>query len=449
MASTSASVHPTIKTQYRTPTRLADYRLEREAGLSFDIGYVRWSVDKGDDANLTETIQRQAIEKLRDAHGDPDVPIRWIVDKGKSGRAGKAHLRTGYQEMRRLIETGRITRVYLYANSRLTRDAFEFIRFAQLCLTHKTAVTSRTQIIDVSTPHGKAFATITAVMDELEGDLAADRNQGVADMRRARGDSMGQLPYGSMLARDARGNALVPNVILPNPDEPVDRVIEVYLETRKLLTTARQLNAEGIRTRRGGPWALATVRQIILRTRPDLLPPTTRKGAAPSGPFPLYQLLRCHCGGILTGHRDRGRYPRYHCTNGMRTPDHGRVVIAEKKLLPWVMERAAEWLAQVPNETVAAARDYAAEREALLRRKDRLWVKYDNEEIGEDEYRAKLAEIKAQIDKLIRASVADPIPQAIDWEKWTPIEINAVLREMWSEIQLGEDLLPVATKPAA
>jgi hypothetical protein len=36
-----------------------------------------------------------------------------------------------------------------------------------------------------------------------------------------------------------------------------------------------------------------------------------------------------------------------------------------------------------------------------------------------------------------------PVPPAIDWDTWTPAQLNRVLRALFDRIQLGADLRPL------
>ena len=62
--------------------------------------------------------------------------------------------------------------------------------------------------------------------------------------------------------------------------------------------------------------------------------------------------------------------------------------------------------------------------------------------IPEDQLDADMAELDAQLAALGATEALLDVPEAIDWDEWSPETINAVLRALWEYVQLGDDQLP-------
>lgn len=141
------------------------------------IAYLRVST-----ADQTIASQRLAIEK---ALGE--APEREFVDEGISGRVMQ---REGLDACLSALRAG--DELVVYSLSRLGRSSAEVIRLVQ-DLTRSTEQGGRgvilrsvTEALDSSTPTGRAFIGILAVVFEMEAELTRERTlAGLAAARRA------------------------------------------------------------------------------------------------------------------------------------------------------------------------------------------------------------------------------------------------------------------------
>lgn len=447
-------IHPPIKTQHRVAMNAGLYQLPPDVmadQIRFDYGYVRWSKEKTDDKNLTEIAQLASVRQMHAGFGT-GRELKILADEGRSGRESKVHLRAAYQQLVADVEANRVHTIYAAYLTRLGRGLQEGIRLLDLCDRHRVRViTNDFGVIDRSNANGILIFNLLMSVAEWEVNMAVERNASIVAQRLRAGDPVGQQNFGWTVDR---ADPKQPKVV-EDPDEQATlaRILELFRQTRMIRTVARQLNAEGHRARRGGLWSTTSVRGIIERHARELMPPKTERRVAVSAPYPLYRLLRCHCGLMLTGVNEGTGFVRYKCIRGGTAPGHGKRSISQAKVLEWVRAETArelgERLAGITATEIAAADDHATERGALLARRARVKQLFLEGELSKEERLAENNAIDTKIEALVRASQATAIPVAIDWDRWDAVHVNAVLRVLWAEIQLGPDLLPVHAVPAS
>lgn len=391
-------------------------------------GYVRQSRRADLDVALSYDSQVAAITKMAERDG---VEVTIHSDMGRSGGAGKEHLRAGYQAVVSAIETGAADTVYALSLTRLARSTTELYRLMTLAQERKVRlVFAKEGVLDPGSPLGRAQFGMMAVFSEFERDLAVERAKDNVAVRRSRGEKMGRVPYGE------------------RPGDQPDAVADAYLATRSFDGAARLLNERGIPAMMGGDWSGSAVRNLMHRHRPDLLPPqAARRGVKPSSPFLFFQLLRCSCGKTLTASRDgRGnRAPIYRCHKANVTPGHPRPYrVSEDVIRPWIEAEAARYEPPVVSVELAAADE--EERGRLGARRERIIDNFEDGVYGSGaqakaERDRRLALVGDSIAALDARRVVAEIPD-LDWD--APAEyVNAVLRAMLRYVEMGPDMTPL------
>jgi DNA invertase Pin-like site-specific DNA recombinase len=420
--------------------------------MTTTVAYLRKSRSDDPSKEVSEDVQRQSIEAM--AARDGVSVTTWYKDWDRSADESKAKRRTEYVAMLRAIERCDVDVVYAYAVDRLYRSLPGFLRLreaAKRCGTR--IVTHRDGEIGADgSPMGKAFDGIRAIFTELELDTAKVRAQAAYQARVARGDHVGQVPYGYRLVKVDGVNRLE-----PDPARPVAPILDAYRRAGgRVRTAVRILNDEmHLPAPYGGVWDRPSLLRLITREAPGLLPRRTATGRreAPATPAKLAKLLRCHCGALLTPNRhvERRRSREtvavsYYCARGNAgRQDHPRVYVAESKLLPIIAAEAARL--RLPGDRLAG--EDAAERLATItERKRRLALTFADGALDEPTYRERLADLGRDVDAIEATTRAVEIPAALDWE-WPVASLNAALRAVFTRIDLGPDLLPVAFTWAA
>ncbi len=363
-------------------------------------------------------VQEQAVRSLA---GAGDLLI--LSDWNRSGR-GTAR-RPGYQTMLSMIERDEVSAVYAYSLSRFARSLKDFTALVELCLSHGVPIrfaVDHQLNVEGATATSTLLLNVMAAFAQFDADIARERAREAVAVRRQRGDRIGHPFYGEREGEDA------------------EAVVAAYREAGSVMGAARLLNARGIPTRRGGPWATTTTRETLVRL--GAMPARSRPGAKARAPFVLYGLLRCHCGHLLTGTRYRNgpalAYTAYKCHFARTVPDHGLGAVPEKRLLPWVRAEAARL--QTPSAVEIEAQ-HETTRAALAARRQRVAEAFLDGLLDRASANEQTAAIDAELDSLGAARAVVAVP-ALDWS-WEPETINEVLRALWSEVRLDTQLRPL------
>jgi hypothetical protein len=292
--------------------------------------------------------------------------------------------------------------------------------------------------MNLSTASGRLNVNVLASVSAFEAEIAQERAKDTIAARRARGDDVGSAPYGFRL-RAGR--------LEPDPDRPMDVVLDAYREAGTYAGAAKLLNRRKATAPRGARWSGPAVRRIINRAMPETRTTTGRPGRKPRADFLLSGLLVCPCGTTMTGrvHRQRRtygvrdyRYVSYVCWRGRYDAAHQRpYMVNEAGVLPWVRDEVARL--RVP-ERVEMAED-AATRDELEGKRARIVETFIEGLIDKAERDRRLSAIADELDRLEAVAGVVEVP-AIDWS-WDPPTLNRVLRGVFRSIRLGTDLRPV------
>ncbi len=405
----------------------------------YPVAYLRRSsADDENPGDVSREAQEAAVREL--AHRDGyNGNLRVFVDWDRSADEAKEARRTAFLDMLAAIERGEVTAVYAYALDRLYRSMRTFVRLTDAAKAHGArVVTLREGVLGGDgSPMAQAFAQITAVFSELELNTAKARARGAIKARQARGDRLGHPGYGW---RHTKVDGRI--VREPDPARPIGPVLAAYHEAGTVNGACRLLNARGIPSPKGSTWGHSALFRVLEDHAPELLPMKAASGRRVRAPAAMFgQLLRCHCGRMLTPNVARGQY---YCSRGNAIGrPHGRSSVLERNLLPWVKEEAARL--RIPFDAIREDADNGVRRAALEAKRERIIDLYADGTIDKPERQRRLGEVDAEISRLEAAGRAAgrlvSIP-TLDWS-WPPEAINAVLRAIWTRVDMGPDLLPV------
>lgn len=171
--------------------------------------YARLSISKEESVS----IDRQLESTRKYAEGRGWEVVGQFVDNGVSATANRPEDRKGWRE---LLATPEFEAVVIWKVDRLARRVLDFLTVDQVLQQRGAGLVAVEDPIDMTTPMGRAFATILAVFGEMEAAAIASRVKAarayiVADGRFAGGG----VPYGCM-AIDNPGGA--GRVLAPDPE---------------------------------------------------------------------------------------------------------------------------------------------------------------------------------------------------------------------------------------
>lgn len=384
------------------------------------FAYLRKSSVRDPARELSHEAQEAAVRDLAKRHNDNGDSLTILADWDISGRLG-ADKRPGYRALLEAIESGRATAVYSYSLSRLGRSVAELARLLDLCDRRGVPVRLYADPIDTSTASGRLLTNVLASVAQFEADVASERVRAAQAAKLARGEKLGTAwQYGEREGEDAAA------------------VLAAVAEAGSYSGAARLLNERGVKPRNGKRgWWPSTVAVVAKRLNGESLAPTFTKNVGPD--FILSKLLKCPtCGTLLTGMADRegrkgGPRIRYACRLGSVTP-HPRMSVSEHLILPAIQAEADHL---ITPEQLEAENGDVEKRAELEQRRARVLDMYEAGDLDRDEYRRRIDAIDQDVARLDARRVVTAIPR-LDWS-WQPRQINAVLRAMFSAIELDPE----------
>lgn len=371
------------------------------------------------DRGISWEVQEAAVRELAAVHGDPDPLI--LSDWNRSGSKG-ADGRPGYRRVLEMIESGEATALYSYSLSRLSRSLAEFSRLVELATERGIPVRLHVERhLDISTATGRLIVNILGAVAQMEAEIAQERSRDAIEARRNRGDRVGGILYGKV------------------PGEDLGAVVDAFRKAGSYNGAAKLLNASKVPTRLGRPWLAPTVRAILKRCAPDIIPPGQKRGAFAAPPFRLARLLRCpYDGKLLSGSMSSEGVPRYSCVHAYSVEGHGPRYISERKIIGWIQAEAGRL--RTP-ERVEMLVDQDRKRADLEARRGRVLDMYEAGDYDRTEYRRRLSAIDGALETLDLERRIVAVPE-IDWS-WDPADVNRVLRSLWEYVELCPDLHPI------
>jgi len=144
-----------------------------------------------------------------------------------------------------MVEAGEVSTLVVYKLDRLTRSVADLDRLVRLFDKKCVALISLEESLDATTAPGRLMMNLLASVSQWEREVIGERTKDVLQELKAQGKKLGRSGY-------------------------MDEVVVSYLKAaysqgRSYHELAAELNNRGIQTARGGVWAAATVRNLVLR----------------------------------------------------------------------------------------------------------------------------------------------------------------------------------------
>ena len=218
--------------------------------------YVRVSTEEQAQHGHGLESQKSAIKDFARSQGYDLVRI--FVDAGVSG-ATKPEERNGFRQLTEQAETRSFSVLLVYKFDRLARQiVYAVTTVKDLDERFGVVLRSVTEPIDTATPMGRTLFAILAGMAENEREVITERTwSGRREKAKTGGFAGGPAPFG--YERDRKGGLVV------NEREAliILRIFDARTGGKTQSQIAGELNAAGIKTRRGAPWRQGQIGYLL------------------------------------------------------------------------------------------------------------------------------------------------------------------------------------------
>jgi site-specific DNA recombinase len=215
------------------------------------VGYLRVSTEKQAKEGFSLEAQDEKLRAMAVVRGDEVVDI--IVDE----ESAKSLKREGVQRLLKMVKAGEVDAVIVCKLDRLTRSLRDLADILDIFDKHGVALVSVAESLDTKSASGRLVLNIMTAVSQWEREAIGERTQAVMDYKKARGERLGNTPYGWTGPKKGKLE------VVPS-EQKVLGFIKV-LKKRGVGHTeiATRLNRAGLRTRRGGEWRREYVARIL------------------------------------------------------------------------------------------------------------------------------------------------------------------------------------------
>jgi DNA invertase Pin-like site-specific DNA recombinase len=214
------------------------------------IGYVRVSTQEQAKEGVSLDAQRDKLRSYCKLNGIKLVDI--VADEGISGSTLD---RPGLQAALHMIRRGRANTLIVAKLDRLSRSLRDVCALMSDYFTDdRYHLLSVCGMVNTHSAAGRMLMMNLANYNQFERELISERTREALQHMKAQGIRLGPAKYGYELSNqlDAKGRRML--VPLASEQEIIARLAAAQADGVGFNDIARQLNAEGIRARRGGEW---------------------------------------------------------------------------------------------------------------------------------------------------------------------------------------------------
>ena len=221
------------------------------------IGYCRVSTQQQASEGVSLEAQQAKIAAWCLAN---DVTLGQVfVDAGVSG--GRADNRPELQSALNAVTASKGVLV-VYSLSRLARSTKDTLLISERLDKAGADLVSLSEKLDTTSAAGKMVFRMMAVLAEFERDQTSDRTRTAMQHKKAQGQRVGTVPFGSQLCAD--GITLVPS---PAQQRAIVLIQQLRRAGHTLRAIATALEADSIPTAKGlQKWSSVAVMNILKRS---------------------------------------------------------------------------------------------------------------------------------------------------------------------------------------
>jgi site-specific DNA recombinase len=204
------------------------------------VGYTRVSTAEQASEGVSLEMQAKKIDSYCDVK---DWQLSDVITD--AGQSAKSLNRPGMQGLIKMVQAGQVSTIIVYKLDRLTRSVADLDRLVKLFAKHDVALVSLQESLDATTATGRLMMNLLASVSQWEREVIGERTRDALQELKAQGKKLGRSGYADQ--------------------DIVGYLKAEYSQGRSYHELAAELNTRGIQTARGGVWAAATVRNLVLR----------------------------------------------------------------------------------------------------------------------------------------------------------------------------------------
>ena len=223
------------------------------------IGYVRVSTQEQATEGVSLDAQRDRLRTYCKANGIRLVDI--VADEGISGSTLE---RPGLQAALRRIRRGTANTLIVVKLDRLSRSLRDVCALVSDYFTdERYHLLSVCGMVNTHSAAGRMLMMNLANYNQFEREMISERTREAMQHIKAQGIRLGPAPYGYELSTqlDQKGRRML--VPVASEQEIIARLASEQAGGVGFNDIARQLNAEGIGAKRGGPWSGRVVSMVL------------------------------------------------------------------------------------------------------------------------------------------------------------------------------------------
>lgn len=218
------------------------------------IGYVRVSTEEQATQGVSLDAQTEKVKAYASLYDIELVEI--ITDAGVSAKSLE---RPGLSKALGMLESGEAEALVIVKLDRLTRSVRDLDYLLEKYFADKFSLMSVQEQVDTRTASGRLVLNVLMSVAQWERETIGERTSQALQHKKANGEHIGGVGFGYQVT----GKALAKS----KEHQTVTAIVEMRGQGMTLTAIANRLNAEEIKTARGGQWYAKTVSNIINRER--------------------------------------------------------------------------------------------------------------------------------------------------------------------------------------
>ncbi|MGI8962081.1 MAG: recombinase family protein [Bryobacteraceae bacterium] len=217
------------------------------------IGYVRVSTEKQAEKGVSLDAQMAKIQAAALLH---EYALIDIIQDG--GESAKSLDRPGMAHVLDLVRTKAVDAVIIVKLDRLTRSVRDLADLLDVFTKYGVSLISISESLDTGSAAGRLVLNIMTAVSQWEREAIGERTRDALRFKKAQGERVGNIAFGYRSSIDGV-------MLEQNPEEQalLDRVRCLRESGYTISQIADALNAQGLRTRRGGKWHFVYVSRLL------------------------------------------------------------------------------------------------------------------------------------------------------------------------------------------